>query len=59
MRAFVLTRKYFSDYKQLKEQISILEKTMDKKFKDVYEALNFLLNQKKHDNRKRIGFNSE
>lgn len=43
IRAFVLLRQYVLDYKELKEQIETLEKEMNKKFKDVYEALNYLI----------------
>ena len=60
MRAFVLTRQYFSNYEDLKKHIAKLERKINQKFKDVFEVLNFLLqkdleaeNQKK---RKRIGF---
>ena len=60
MRAFVLTRQYFSNYEDLKKHIAKLERKINRKFKDVFEVLNFLLqkdmeaeNQKK---RKRIGF---
>ena len=42
MRAFVLTRQFLSNYEDLKKQISILENDMNLKFKDVYEALNYL-----------------
>ena len=43
MRAFVTVRQYVLDYKGLKEQIEKLEKEMNHKFKDIYEALNFLV----------------
>lgn len=43
MRAFVLMRRYYMDYKELKLQIEKLEKEMNRKFKDIYEALNYLL----------------
>ena len=60
MRAFVLTRQYFSNYEELKKQIAKLERKMNRKFKDVYEALNFLLQKEekeiKQKNRKQIGY---
>jgi len=43
VRAFVVLRQYVLDYKELKEQIIKLEKEMNHKFKDIYEALNFLI----------------
>ena len=46
MRAFVLLRQHLADYKDLKEEIKKLEKEMNLKFKDIYEAINYLLNPK-------------
>jgi len=43
IRTFVLLRQYVLDYKALKEQIIKLEKEMNHKFKDIYEALIFLI----------------
>ena len=43
IRAFVMLRQYVLDYKELKEQIEKLEKEMNHKFKDIYEALNYLI----------------
>lgn len=43
MRAFVATRQYLSNYNDLKEQLEKLEKNMNIKFDDVYQAINFLL----------------
>jgi hypothetical protein len=54
MRAFALLRQYLSDYKNLKQSIEELEKEMNLKFKDIYEALNFLLSPKSE--RKPIGY---
>ncbi len=60
MRAFVLLRQHLSDYKDLKSAIVKLEKEMNVKFKDIHQALNYLLQkdkaQVKHENRERIGF---
>ena len=60
MRAFVLLRQHLTDYKNLKEQIAHLEKEMNIKFKDIHQALNYLLQKDKavveHKNRERIGF---
>lgn len=60
MRAFVMLRQYLSDYGDLKKQIKKLEKEMNKKFGDINEALNFLLEKEefneKQASRKQIGF---
>lgn len=60
VRAFVLLRKYALTYKELTEQIHVLEQTTNKRFKDVYEALNLLIQQKGEqedwEDRERIGF---
>ncbi|GLU55925.1 ORF6N domain-containing protein [Dyadobacter frigoris] len=55
MRAFVMIRQYYSDSTELKQRIESLENEMQVKFKDIYEALNFLLNPP-HPERKAIGF---
>jgi len=46
MRAFVLLRQHLADYKDLKEGIAKLEKEMNRKFKDINEALHYLLSPK-------------
>ncbi len=60
MRAFVFLRRYALSHKDLTAKLKLLEEKHDKKFKDVYEALNYLLQKDKLDtdqkNRKRIGF---
>ena len=58
MRAFVTVRQYVLDYKELKEQIEKLEKEMNHKFKDIYEALNFLINPPE-PKRKPIGYKTK
>lgn len=63
MRAFVLLRQHLNDYKDLKEQITKLEKEMNIKFKDINQALNYLLQKDKaeieYENRERIGFKTD
>lgn len=63
MRAFVLLRQHLTDYKDLKEQITKLEKEMNIKFKDINQALNYLLQKDKavvdYENRERIGFKTD
>ena len=53
MRAFVLLRHHLADYKDLKKQITALEKEMNVKFKDIQQALNYLLSPQAQ--RKKIG----
>ncbi len=60
MRAFVMMRQLSVNYKELADKISALENKYNKKFADVYEALNLLLQEKESledfSKRKRIGF---
>jgi len=58
MRAFVMIKQYYLDYKELKQQIETLEKEMNKKFKDIHEALNYLLNPPQ-PKRKPIGYKAK
>jgi ORF6N domain len=43
MRAFVATRQYLTDNNVLKNKLEELEKNMNLKFDDVYQAINYLL----------------
>ncbi len=54
VRAFVLLRQHLTDYKDLKEQIEKLEREMNRKFKDINEALHYLLSPKSQP--RTIGF---
>lgn len=60
MRVFVALRQHLTDYSNLKEHIAQLEKEMNVKFKDIHQALSFLLQKDKvkieQQNRERIGF---
>lgn len=60
IRAFVVLRQHLADYKDLKEEIAKLEKQMNVQFKDINQALHYLLNkdqqQINQSNRKQIGF---
>lgn len=60
MRAFVLMRRYALSHKDLTEKLNELETQYNQQFKDVYEAINFLLQKNKklseQEERKRIGF---
>jgi len=55
MRAFVVMRQYYMNYKELKLKIEKLEKEMNLKFKDIYEALKYLLEPPQQP-RKQIGY---
>ena len=63
MRAFVALRQHLTDYSNLKEHIAQLEKEMNIKFKDIHQALNYLLQKDKvqidQQNRERIGFKTD
>jgi hypothetical protein len=60
VRAFVLIRQYAISHKDLMEKMKEIEDKSNKKFKDVYEAINYLLKKDKeeveHKNRNKIGF---
>ncbi len=60
MRAFVFIRQYALSHKDLTEKLKELENKYNKQFKDVYEAINYLLDKDKQETeqkkRKRIGF---
>lgn len=60
IRTFVMIRRYASDFKELNIQIKKIERKMNRKFSNVYEALHYLLEQDKNNllqkERKRIGF---
>lgn len=62
MRAFVFLRQNALLNKDLEVQMKALEKKYDKQFKDVYEALNYLINdkeeQKKEKLSQKIGYKS-
>ena len=61
IRAFIVLREHLADYKDLKENIETLEKQMNLNFKDINQALHYLLNKDAQEiaqhERKQIGFN--
>ena len=63
MRAFVYIRQYALTHKDLTDKLKELENKYNKKFNDVYEALNYLLKKDKQQieqsERKRIGYKSD
>jgi phage regulator Rha-like protein len=60
VRAFVYLRQYALTHADLTTKLKELESRYNKQFKDVYEALNYLLNKDKHKieqiQRNRIGY---
>jgi len=60
MRAFVVIRQYALSHKDLTEKLSKLEEKFDKKFADIAEALNYLLEKDnkeiEHKQRNPIGY---
>jgi hypothetical protein len=63
MRAFVFIRQYALSHKDLTEKLKELETKYNKQFKDVYEAISYLMKKDKQNieqkERKRIGFNAK
>ena len=60
VRAFIALRNWALNYKELADKIAQLENDNDKKFADIYEALNYLISEKEIETnqkeRKKIGF---
>jgi len=63
VRAFIALKQFTLNYKELAEKITSLEQKYNRQFKDVYEAINYLLQkdkqETKHKERKRIGFKTK
>jgi len=62
IRAFVFIRQYALTHSDLTKKLKELENEYNKQFKDVYEAISYLMKKDKqttgHKNRKQIGFRS-
>ena len=60
VRAFIALKQFVLNYKEISEQLKKLENKYNKQFKDVYEAINYLLQKDKQEitqkERKRIGY---
>lgn len=60
VRAFIALKQFALNYKGLAEKLKELENTYNKQFKDVYEAINYLLDKDKkqvgQSERKKIGY---
>ncbi len=63
MQAFVVLRQFALSHKDLTAKLEELEKKYNKQFKDVYEAINYLLQNDKQEKefkeRKKIGFKTK
>lgn len=63
MRAFVFLRQYALTHKDLTDKLNELEKKYNKQFKDVYEAINYLITKDKHTDmqtkRVKIGYKTK
>jgi len=62
VRAFIALKQFALNYKEISNALKELENKYNKQFKDVYEAINYLLQKDKQDTeqteRKRIGYKS-
>ena len=60
VRAFIALKRFALSHKDITEQLKAMESRYNKQFKDVYEAINYLLQKDKKETeqkeRKRIGF---
>lgn len=60
VRAFIALRQVALQYKELADKLSHLENTNNKQFKEIYQALNYLIDKKQKEEdfrkRQRIGF---
>ena len=60
MRTFVFIRQYALTHKDLTKKLQKLETKYNRKFKDIYEAINYLMHKDKQETeqkeRKRIGY---
>jgi len=60
VRAFIALKQFALNYKDISDQLRLLENKYNKQFKDVYDAINFPLQKDKQNTllhqRKRIGF---
>ena len=60
--AFISLKEFATNYNEIANKLLELERKYDRSFKDIYEAINYLLNkdmlESEHKHRKRIGFKS-
>ena len=60
VEAFIALKEFARNYKEIDDKLKELENTYNKQFKDVYEAINYLIKKDKQDvqqkERKQIGY---
>ncbi|NGF75623.1 ORF6N domain-containing protein [Fluviicola sp. SGL-29] len=60
VEAFIALKEFAPNYVELSTKLKEIETTYNKQFKDVYDAINYLLKKDQHivnqEDRKRIGF---
>lgn len=63
MRTFVSLRKFQTNFNDLREAIQQIEEEMNTQFKDIHQAINYLLEKEEdkisQEERRRIGFKSD
>lgn len=63
VRAFVFLRQYALNHEDLNDKLKSLESTFNQRFKDIDDAINYMLKKDKtkldQTNRKKIGFNTD
>jgi phage regulator Rha-like protein len=63
VRAFIALKQFILNYTELSEKLNQLESKYNRQFKDVYDAINYLLKKdnevQKQKERKKIGYKSE
>jgi len=63
VRAFVFLRQYALNHEELNDKLKSLESTFNQRFKDIDDAINYMLKKDKtkldQTNRKKIGFNTD
>lgn len=63
VEAFISLKEFAMNYKEIDDKLKELEKTYNKQFKDIYAAINYLLQKDKQETnqreRKRIGYKTK
>ncbi len=63
VEAFISLKEFARNYKEIDDKLKELENTYNKQFKDVYDAINYLLQKDKQEidqkERKQIGYKTK
>lgn len=63
VEAFIILKEFAMNYKEIDDKLKELENTYNKQFKDVYEAINYLIQKDKQETnqkeRKQIGYKTK